>query len=69
MLEKREVDSSFIESSVYNDANKTLTVRMHGKNYAYHGVPKAVADQLNITDSKGTFFNQFIKDKYASNKY
>lgn len=70
-----KVKSSFIKDIKYN--NKTLIVTMeyqdkyglrtYNSQYKFFGVPKPVADEFrHVADSKGKYFNVFIKEKYNS---
>jgi len=35
-----------------------------GARYRYFTVPRAVADGLRTADSKGAYFNRYIKDRF-----
>ncbi len=57
--------SSVIITSYYDKAAATLRiVFVSGKVYEYINVPEKVYNALKASKSKGTYFNNFIKDKY-----
>jgi len=37
----------------------------HGAVYRYVGMPPTVAGELRLADSKDTYFNRFIKDRFS----
>jgi hypothetical protein len=58
--------STAIRSFRYNSARRKLHVTfVTGRRYAYADVPPDVADAFRAADSKGTFFNREIRDRYA----
>ena len=60
------VHSSAIEAIDYNPATKVLTITFTGgKTYDYYGVPKSVYEAFIAAPSKGTFYNDYIKDHYS----
>jgi hypothetical protein len=70
-----KVKSSFIKDVKYNNKTLTLTfeyqdkhgLRTYNSQYKFFGVPKGVADEIRyLADSKGVYFNKFIKDTYTS---
>ena len=61
--------SSVIASFSYNSASLTLTIIfVSGMVYNYVAVPQEVYDEMKAAFSKGTFFNEHIKGKYAFKK-
>jgi hypothetical protein len=64
-----QVSSSSLKSVGYIILGGELEVEFdHGGVYVYAGVPQAVFDGLMAADSKGRFFNAFIRDVYACTK-
>lgn len=62
-----DVESSNLAAVAY--ANEELFVRFKNKNvFRYDRVPQEVYDGLINADSKGSYFAQNIKGKYASNQ-
>jgi hypothetical protein len=61
------VDSSNIEAIGYEPDQNELHVRfLTGETYVYSEVPQDVFDQLVYSDSKGSYFNRFIKPVYTN---
>jgi len=59
------VDSSFIQTLSYNKDFKILTIRMkNGKEYVYENVSPKRFKELMSADSKGKYFNEYIKPNY-----
>ncbi|MBO9594963.1 MAG: KTSC domain-containing protein [Niabella sp.] len=57
--------STVIAHVDYNPETKTLEIRfVSGAVYHYHKVPAAIYQKFKTAQSKGTYFNQFIKDVY-----
>lgn len=61
-LEK--VKSTLIESFYYHNIPKILDITMRGKKYSYLGVNQDVVERFKNSESKGKFFNQYIRNKY-----
>ena len=61
-------DSSFISSAQYDSEKRELLVNIHnnsGKSqYKYYNVDKRTFDKFKSSESKGTFFNQNIRNHY-----
>lgn len=59
--------SSAISRILYEAKTCTLSVwfRESGELYRYYDVPWRVYDAFIKAGSKGRFFNQYIKDRYA----
>ena len=57
--------STAIEHISYDEAARELHVKFVGGGmYTYYAVPKSVHTAFRASSSKGTFFNQFIKNRY-----
>jgi hypothetical protein len=67
-LIRTNLDSSSIESVVYNPETGTLEVifRRTGHAYDYFGVPDDVYKAFMSAESKGSFLNEVIKPNYDS---
>lgn len=58
--------SSVIQSFVYDKEEQRLVVRfVSGKVYTYNDVPAAIADGFKAAASKGTYFNDVIRDRFS----
>lgn len=61
--------SSLFQGYAYDQASGRLTVQMaNGERYAYADVPIEVATAFAGAQSKGAFYGQKIRDRYASSK-
>ena len=59
------VQSSFINSVGYSPRFHVLVIKMNGKDvYSYYKVQEYVFYSLLYAESPGTYFNEYIKDKY-----
>jgi len=59
------VTSSSLASIGYSPTQALLEIEFrHGAVYRYLGVPTHVFDAFLAAESKGTFFNQAVKDRY-----
>jgi hypothetical protein len=59
------VPSSVIQSFVYDKEERRLVVRfVSGKVYRYEEVPAAIAEGFGTAASKGTYFNDVIRDRF-----
>ena len=57
--------SSVIRSYSYSAKNSELTITfVSGRRYVYTDVPQDVFDAFKTATSKGSFFNQEIRDCY-----
>ena len=57
--------STVIRDSQYDEDRKTLDIALvTGKTYRYFGVPQDVYDEFSVADSKGRFYNRYIRDGY-----
>lgn len=62
-----EVESSWINALNYFDEEEALEINLlNGKTYSYFGVPKNLYYEFIKADSKGKFYNEFIKYNYNS---
>jgi hypothetical protein len=60
------VSSSAILRIHYDEPSRKLRIIfVTGNTYTYHGVPRLVYERFLQAASKGTFFNEHIKDRYA----
>jgi hypothetical protein len=64
-MRRTAVTSSSLAAIGYSPARATLEVEFkHGSLYRYLEVPREVFEAFATAESKGTFFNQAIKDCY-----
>jgi hypothetical protein len=64
-VERCPVESSLIRSVGYDlDASVLEVELMTGNVYEYYDVPLSVYDELMDAPSKGSYFNEFIRDMY-----
>jgi hypothetical protein len=57
--------SSVVARMIYDDETETLRiVYVSGMVYDYKKVPFEIYEAMKASDSKGTFLNQVIKEKY-----
>jgi hypothetical protein len=64
-VEKRSVKSKAVKSLLYDDATRNLDVEFASTStYRYFDVPRDVYEWLLRVDSKGTFVNRLVKEKY-----
>jgi hypothetical protein len=52
----------------YSKERLAVTFRDSGKTYVYHDVPESVWDDLYAADSRGGFYNSYIKGQYVSER-
>ncbi|ATJ90451.1 MULTISPECIES: KTSC domain-containing protein [Acetobacter] len=63
-------DSEFLKSADYDPETKTLIIKMRsGPRYRYNNVPQFIFDGLLKAQSKGRFFDTFIRDKFPTSRY
>lgn len=61
------VSSSAIRQIEFDELTHRLYVTFtSGSIYTYYGVPRNVYERFMRAPSKGTFFNDYIKDRYSS---
>lgn len=64
-MKRIPVDSSSLASAGYAQELSTLEIEFHhGATYQYFAVPRLVFDELLAAVSKGTYFNDHVKDRY-----
>ncbi len=70
MPEMHFVDSSNVEAIGYDSATQELHVRFlrSGETYVYYAVEEWVFQEFMQADSKGTYLNTNIKDRYQFGK-
>ena len=61
---KGENKSSFIDSIVYNQSSEALEVAMKGRKYVYSNVPLRTALYFLTADSKGGYFQSYVRNAY-----
>lgn len=60
------LDSSAIEAVDYNEFTCNLTIYFHDSGgYTFYGVPWDIYLGLISADSPGTFYNRYIRGRYA----
>lgn len=63
------VNSSDINAVDYDNQTRTLTILFHsGGKYEFYNVPLNVYDSLLSAQSKGRYFDKFIKHYYRYQK-
>jgi hypothetical protein len=64
---RRPVESTLIRSIGYDLPSSILEVELFEGNrvYEYYDVPLSVYSRLMCAESKGIYFNEYIKDLYA----
>lgn len=66
---RHPVKSSQISYIGYNEDKKELFVTFNtNSTYRYDDVPKEIFDKLMLSNSKGKFLNDHVKNVYVSNK-
>ena len=66
-MERQPVESRLIRSVGYDLTDSVLEVELlaDGRVYRYFDVPYSVAEELISAESKGSYFNEHIRDMYA----
>lgn len=60
-----DVDSTAIRAIDYDPTTRQLRVTFPGGNtYKYYDVPRAVYETFLHAESKGLYFNGYIRDRY-----
>lgn len=68
MIRKR-VNSSNLQSIGYDPKSKTLEIEFHsGGIYQYSNVPTSIYDALMSASSRGSFFQNNIRDRFRYRK-
>ena len=61
--------STVIDHFSYNEKSNALSITfVTGMVYIYQNVPLNIFKNLKIADSKGSYFNHYIKDKFKFSK-
>jgi KTSC domain len=68
IIEVQPVKSSNLKAIGYDSASSTLAVEFANGTYHYAEVDAALFAQLEASDSKGTFFQQFIRKQFIGVK-
>jgi hypothetical protein len=64
-MDREHVSSSNLHSVGYDEETETLEIEFHnGRIYRYSSVPADVHERLMSAASKGTYFNEHIKERY-----
>ena len=60
--------STAVQAAEYNSQTLTLTLWLNGGDhgYDYYNVPQYIFDGLINAPSKGSYFNDYIRDRYAA---
>jgi hypothetical protein len=68
-LLRQVVTSSSLRSMGYDRATQTLEIEFQGgKTYRYLGVPPDVWRGLQQAESKGQFFQSFVRDQFDAER-
>lgn len=63
------VQSSNIKAIAYDEATQTAYAEFNnGSQHSYQGVSKSLFEDWSSASSKGTFFNEKIKNAFTSSK-
>jgi len=63
---RARLDSQALASARYDPLYCQLELEFHsGKRYLYFQVPQSCYEQLLQADSKGAFFNHFIRNRFS----
>ena len=64
------LNSTAIARAEYNEVSHQLNIwfRQSGGPYTYFGVPRSIYFGLLAAASAGRYFDQYIKDRYSSNR-
>lgn len=63
-MEKNSFKSSNLNSMEYDNGTLRLTFNAGGM-YEYYNVPQTVVNELKQAQSAGSYFHQFIREKYG----
>lgn len=66
-VHRRPVDSTLIRSVGYDLASSVLEIEFitEDRIYEYFDVPLSIYSELMAAESKGLYFNEYIKDMYS----
>jgi KTSC domain len=66
-ITRRPVISSMMQSAGYDDDHAVLEIEfVTGHVYRYHAVPRRILRELLDAESKGRYFDAYIRDKYPT---
>lgn len=64
-----DVDSDVIHSIAYDDVTRTLEISFHETGtYRYYEVEPETVEEFLDAESKGEYFNDYIRDAYLFTK-
>lgn len=64
-MKRVDVESSLIHSITYDEESRILDIRFHDTGmYRYYEVEPEVVEEFLDTESKGQYFNDYIRDAY-----
>lgn len=65
-MQRFDFNSSNLNSAEYDDLTNTLRIRFNaGGIYEYYGVPQVVVNELRQAASAGSYFHEFIREKFS----
>lgn len=64
-MKRVDVESNLIHSIAYDEESRILDIRFHDTGmYRYYEVEPEVVEEFLDTESKGQYFNDYIRDAY-----
>lgn len=64
-MEEIKIVSKVISSAIYEKEKFLLRIKFNNqKEYVYYNVPMDLWEHFKKSESKGKFYNQFIKNKF-----
>ncbi len=68
-MKRVDVESSLIHSIAYDEETRVLDIRFHETgSYRYYEVEPEVVEEFLDAESKGHYFNEYIRDAYLFTK-
>ena len=68
-MDRKLVSSSNLHSVGYDTATSTLEIKFHKSGiYQYFNVPESIYNRLMYSASKGSFFDEHIKEHFRYRK-
>lgn len=68
-MDRTPIQSTLIESVAYDESQQVLDIWFTtGTHYRYFEVEPAVVEELMAAESKGRYFNDFIREGYIYRK-
>lgn len=65
MVQTATFNSSNLNTMEYDDLTNTLRLGFKaGGTYEYYGVPQVIVNELRQAQSAGSYFHQFIREKF-----